>query len=90
MQKHNQAPHRRIVTEIHIGADSWKDLQESLTFIQTEIANASHADENLQWVNTGDNSGIDLCVKVDHSMTRDQYLNDMRNWKLASKGGLSK
>lgn len=87
MQMDNQAPHRRIVTEIHIGADSWKDLQESLTYIQREIADASHVDENLQWVNTGDHSGIDLSVNVDHSMTREQYLNDMRKWKL---GGLSK
>ncbi len=86
----NQPPHRRLQAEIHIGADSWKDLQESLTFIQKEVADAHDADENLQWVNTGDHFGIDLCIKVDHSMTHNQYLNDMRNWKLAAKGGLLK
>lgn len=88
MDKRTPAPHRRIEAEIHIGADNWDDLQESLTAISKEVSTVAPADENLHWVSTGENSGMDVCVKVDHAMTREQYQNDMRQWQVGLKGGL--
>ena len=88
MQNDSKPPHRRIEAEIHIGADSWRDLHDSLHAIIRELFDAAPNDENLNWVSNAERAGIDLSVTVDHSMTHEQYQNDMRNWRVGLKGGL--
>lgn len=88
MPNDSKPPHRRIEAEIHIGADSWHNLHDCLHAIIRELFDAAPNDENLHWVSTNENSGIDLSVTVDHSMTREQYLSDMRNWRAGLKEGL--
>ncbi len=88
MDKQNPPPHRRIEAEIHIGADSWKDLQEMVGDIGKAIEEVSQADENLYWVSPGKHASADVCLKVDHDMTHSQYARDMDQWHLSTRKDL--
>ncbi len=88
MNKQTPPPHRRIQVEIHIGADSWNDLEIMVGDIAREIRGAQDADENLYWVGNGENAGADLSLTVDHAMTREQYRRDLQAWNPSQKRSL--
>ncbi|QQG36845.1 MAG: hypothetical protein HYS17_03475 [Micavibrio aeruginosavorus] len=89
MTEKTPAPHRRIQVEIHIGADSWKDLKSMVGDIAREIRGAESADENLYWVSNGEGAGADLSLTVDHAMTREQYKRDLQAWNPSQKRSIS-
>ena len=54
---------RRIEAEIHISADSWRDLQDVIDAIGREIRDASNADENFYWTNTTESASAEVSIK---------------------------
>lgn len=89
MNSQAQPPHRRIQVEIHIGADSWNDLEIMVGDIAREIRSAKAADENLYWVSNGEGAGADLSLKIDHAMTHEQYRRDLQAWNPAQKRSIA-
>lgn len=81
MQNDNKLPSRRIEAEINIGADSWRDLHDSLHAIIRELFDAAPNNENMNWVSVTERSGIDLCVKVNPFLEHAQIVKDLPIFK---------
>ncbi len=85
MKNDNSFPSRRIGAEINIGADSWRDLHDSLHAVIRELFEAAPNDENFHWVSNTECSGIDLSVSVDHSMTHEKYVERIKAYTADEK-----
>lgn len=56
---------RRIEAEIHISADSWCALSETIDAIGQEIHAAQAADENLYWTSATETVSADVSIKTE-------------------------
>jgi len=61
----NKPSSRRIEAEIHISADSWCALAETINAIGQEVHIARTADENLYWTSATETARADVSIKTE-------------------------
>jgi len=74
-------PRRRIVVDIHLGADSWDAMVAALGQIHFELSTREGGEQPLRITTGGCNVGWSIDGTVDESVTQDSYFAAIEEWK---------